>query len=144
MKRTVLFLASLLAFTCGWSQNLSKSESKSLQAFMSQTSVKGGSNADALGFTGGNLAGVPGVTVSADGHITAIDWQNKNLAGDLNLSNVPQLQKINVSGNKLTTLTADNNPMLVEVNASHNRIAEVSLNNCPQVQNLRLNRNRLA
>ena len=142
MKRTTLFLAALMAITCGWSQNLSKSEAKSLQAFATQASAKGGDNGSALGFTGGSFANFPGITVSADGHVTEIDWRNKDLAGNLDLSKFPALQKVNVSGNKIVTLTLSANPQLVEVNAGHNRITDVTLTDCPQLQTLRLNRNR--
>ena len=44
MKRTVLFLAAVMSLSCAWSQNLSKNEAKSLQAFISQPSAKGGNN----------------------------------------------------------------------------------------------------
>ena len=63
MKRTFLLLAALATMTCGWSQNLSKNEAKALQAFVSQPAAKGGDNAQALGFAGGNVASLPGITV---------------------------------------------------------------------------------
>ena len=97
-------MAALATLTCGWSQNLSKNEAKSLQAFINQPAAKGGNNGQALGFAGGNVASLPGITIS-DGHVTEIKWDNKELAGSLDLTNFPSLQKIDVSGNKLTSLT---------------------------------------
>ena len=112
MKRTILFLAALATLSCGWSQNLSKNEAKSLQAFINQPAAKGGNNGQALGFSGGNVASIPGITVSG-GHVTEIKWDNKELGGALDLSGFPALQKVDVSGNKLTSLTVVS-PTIVE------------------------------
>lgn len=131
MKRTILFLAALATLSCGWSQNLSKNEAKSLQAFIEQPAAKGGNNGAALGFAGGNVAALPGITVS-DGHVTEIKWNNKDLGGTLDLSKFPALQKLDVSGNKLTSLVVIS-PALVELNASKNRLTSVGID-CPQLQ----------
>ena len=104
MKRTVLLMSAVLAVaSCGFAQGLNKNEAKALQSFLTQTSVKGTNNGSALGLQGNNISMLPGVKVS-NGHVTEIDWSGKDLAGTLNLSNFPELQKINVSGNKLTSL----------------------------------------
>ena len=83
MKKTILFLAALATVSAGWAQNLSKNEAKSLQAFISQPAANGGTNAQALGFTGNNVADLPdelssllvrnGVTPAALGDVVA-DW----------------------------------------------------------------------
>lgn len=132
-----------MSLSCAWSQNLSKSESKSLQAFISQPSAKGGNNGEALGFQGGNVANIPGITVS-NGHVTDIKWDGKDLGGSLDLSAFPALQKVDISNNKIKNLSVAYAPSLVELNASKNRISEISLQGCDQLQTLRLNRNRLS
>lgn len=141
MKRTVLFLAALATLTCGWSQNLAKNEAKSLQAFMKQTSAKGVTNAQALGASSDNVASLPGLTIS-NGHVTEIKWDNKDLAGNLDLSGFSSLEKVDVSGNKLNSLTVVS-PTVVEINASKNRLTSVGFD-CQQLQVLKLNRNRIA
>ena len=113
-------------------QNLNKTEAKALQAFLNQPAVEKSTNGAALGYAG-SVATVPGIKI-ANGHVTAIDWKDKHLAGQLNLSNFPQLEKVEVSGNKLTALNLSGNPALVEVNAGRNRISEFTVTNCPQIQ----------
>ena len=143
MKRTILFLASVMALSCAWGQNLSKNEAKSLEAFMNQPAAKGGNNGQALGYAGGGISNLPGITVS-NGHVTEIKWNNKDLAGTLDLSGFPALQKVDISGNKISSLSVSGAPALIELNASKNRIASVAFEGCEQLQVLRLNRNRLA
>lgn len=140
MKRTFLFLAALATMTCGWSQNLPKNEAKALQTFISQPSAKGGTNGEALGFAGGSVANLPGITIT-DGHVSEIKWDNKDLAGTLNLSGFTGLQKVDVSGNKLNALEVVS-PTVVEINASKNRLTEVGFD-CGKLQVLKLNRNRI-
>ena len=68
-------MAAVLTLTAtSWSQNLSKNESKSIQTFLSQPALNGGTNAQALGFNGGNPGSCPGITVEG-GHVTEIDWR---------------------------------------------------------------------
>ena len=119
MKRTILLLtAALLSAGMTYAQ-LNKAEAKALGNFLSQTSADGQTNAAALGVGVNNIAAAPGIKVE-NGRIVEIDWRGKKLAGSLNLSNFPALQKVNVSDNKLTSLTLANNPALVGVNAAHN------------------------
>ena len=116
MKRTVLFLAALMTVSLSWAQ-LNKSEVKNLTSFLSQTAANGETNAAALGIGVKNITAAPGLKVE-NGHIVEIDWSHKKLAGDLNLSGFTYLKKVNVSDNKLNTLTLANNPALYAVNAA--------------------------
>ena len=125
MKRSVFLLSAFMVLGSAMAQNLNKTEAKALQAFFNQPAVEKATNGAALGYTG-SVASVPGISVS-NGHVTAIDWKDKHLAGQLNLSNFPQLVKVEVSGNKLTALTLSGNPALVEVNAGRNRISEFTV-----------------
>ena len=101
MKRTLILMSALLAVaSCGFAQSLNKSEAKALQNFLSQPAYNGGTNGAQLGLQANNIAMLPGVKV-AGGHVTEIEWKGKNLSGNLNLSNFPALQKVDVSGNKI-------------------------------------------
>lgn len=135
MKRTVLFLAAMMTVAMSWAQ-ISKNEAKSLNAFLAQPSAEGTTNAAALGVGPNAAASIPGLKIE-NGHVTEIDLSHKKLAGDLNLSGFPALTKVNVSDNRIQTLTLANNPALVGVNASHNRLTEFAVSGCPQVQNIR-------
>ena len=127
MKRTLILMSALLAVaSCGFAQSLNKSEAKALQNFLSQPAYNGGTNGAQLGLQANNIAMLPGVKV-AGGHVTEIEWKGKNLSGNLNLSNFPALQKVDVSGNKIVNLTLANNPALVDVNAGRNRITDSAI-----------------
>ena len=143
MKKTMLLLAACLCFSSAWSQNLSKNESKALQAFLSQPAKTVGTNGSALKYDGKNLSSVEGLKIE-NGHVTEISWRGKDLAGELSLTSFPALAKVDVSRNALTGLTVASNPELVELNASSNRLPQVSLENNSQLQNINLNRNRLS
>ena len=133
-----------MSLSCAWSQNLSKVNQKAFRLLSVSRSAKGGNNGEALGFQGGNVANIPGITVS-NGHVTDIKWDGKDLGGSLDLSAFPALQKVDISNNKIKNLSvALSAPSLVELNASKNRISEISLQGCDQLQTLRLNRNRLS
>ncbi len=143
MKRTVLFMAAIMTLSCAWAQKISKNEAKSLQTFLSQTAAKGGNNAEALRMVGNNVATCPGIKVE-NGHVTEIDFKGKDLAGTLDLSGFTALKKVDVSNNKITSLTLNNNPALVEIYAGKNRIHTMTITGCPQVQMIKVNKNRLA
>ncbi len=74
-----------------------------------------------------------------NGHITAINWKDKKLAGTLDLSGFDALQKVDVSRNRLTGFTADGDGVLTELNVSRNRLTEFSIENCPQISKLLAN-----
>ena len=84
---------------------------------MNQPAAKGGNNGQALGYAGGGISNLPGITVS-NGHVTEIKWNNKDLAGTLDLSGFPALQKVDISGNKISSLSVSGTPALIELNAS--------------------------
>ncbi|WP_438590627.1 hypothetical protein [Duncaniella muris] len=93
MKRTVLLLAAVVALGgSAFAQNINKNEAKMLKTFLSQTSAKGTSNAVQLGAQVNNPAAIQGVKIQ-DGHVTEIEWKDKDLAGALDLSGFPALQK---------------------------------------------------
>lgn len=144
MKRIALFLAVALATTTGvLAQNINKNELKQLQAFLNEPAKEAATNAQALNITDlKNPATWEGVTV-ANGRVTAIKWNDKKLAGALNLSGFTALQSVDVSRNALTSLTVEKDGALTELNASRNRITDVDLNGCAALTKLSLNNNRI-
>lgn len=144
MKKLITLMAFALCFGgAAFAANVSKSETKALNAFLSQSAAKGGNNAEALKMIGSDPANCPGVKVE-NGHVVEIDWRGHELAGDLNLSAFPALTKIDVSDNKIASLTLSDNPALTVVNAGRNRLTQVDITKCPAVTQLRLNRNQLS
>ncbi|MDE5957282.1 MAG: hypothetical protein K2G78_03115, partial [Muribaculaceae bacterium] len=142
MKTIATLLALALTVGCGYAQNISKSEAKSLNTFLNLPAAKGGNNAEALKMTGNNIASCPGVKVE-NGHVVEIDWKGKDLAGTLNLSAFPDLKKIDVSNNKISAIVVSNNPDLVVLNDSHNNLSDVQIDGSPAIQELRHKRTRL-
>ncbi len=144
MKKVLLMIAIALGCTTAFAQNLDKNEAKQLKAFLTQTSEKGGTNAQELKVTNLNsLASVEGVTV-VGGHVTAIEWKDKHLAGELSLSGFPALTKIDVSRNKITSLSVANAPALTELNAARNVLSSFQIDACPAITKLTLYKNRLS
>lgn len=86
MKKIALFLAVAICGVAASAQNLAKNEAKQLQAFLAQPAQEAATNAEALKVTDTrNLAAIEGITVQ-NGHVTAIDFKGKKLAGVLDLS----------------------------------------------------------
>ena len=76
-----------------------------------QTSENGTTNAQVLKVANPSQlsGGVEGLTV-VGGHVTAIEWKDKHLAGQLSLNNFKSLTKVDVSRNKLTSVAVVNAP----------------------------------
>ena len=87
MKKALLMFALLLGISStAFAQKMDKNEVKQLQSFLSQAAENGGTNAQALQVSDINaIAAIPGITVDG-GHVTAIEWKDKKLAGSLDLS----------------------------------------------------------
>ena len=134
MKKTLLILAAALTLS-GSAFAQSKTEKKALESFISQ-------NAPVLSLNGAKLDNMTGIKIE-NGSVTEIDLKGKKLQGTLDLSNFPNLTKVDVSDNQLTSLIVDNCPSLVEVNAGRNQLKNFSAQKCPSLQTLKLYRNRL-
>ena len=87
MKKALLMIAVMLGSVTAFAQNLDKNELKQLKEFLSQPSAEAGkTNAEALKIHNLNApASWEGVTIQ-DGHVTAIKWSDKKLAGDFSLT----------------------------------------------------------
>lgn len=62
-----------------FAQKIDKNEAKQIRAFLAQPAEKDATNAAALKVSNVNdIAGIEGITV-VGGHVTAIEWKDKNL-----------------------------------------------------------------
>ena len=103
MKRVFIMLAVVLG-SAGmlFAQKSNQKEVKQLQNFLQQTSAKGDANYIRLGITDiQNPATWKGV-VWSDGRAISIEWKDKELAGELDLTGFTALQKLDCSSNQLT------------------------------------------
>ena len=143
MKKALLMITLVLGCTTVFAQKIDKKEAAQIKSFLSQPAEKDGTNAQALKVTDMNsIASIEGVTVE-NGHVTAIDWKDKHIAGNLDLSGFSQLKSVNVSRNKIAGLNISNTPVLSEVNASRNALRTFEVNGASAVQKLSINNNRL-
>ena len=145
MKKFLLITAVLLGCSTVFAQNLDKNEAKQISAFLAQTSENGTTNAQVLKVANPSQlsGGVEGLTV-VGGHVTAIEWKDKHLAGQLSLNNFKSLTKVDVSRNKLTSVAVVNAPALTELNASRNVLTAADMQQCPVLQKVTLYKNRLS
>ena len=116
MKKALLMITLMLGCMTVFAQKIDKKEANQLKAFLTQTDEKGVTHAQALKVTNvNNIASIEGVTV-AGGHVTAIEWKDKKLAGNLDLSNFSALTKVDVSRNALTSISVAGATSLTELN----------------------------
>ena len=126
-----------------FAQKIDKNEVKQLKAFLSQTAEKDGTNANALKVTNINdIASIEGVKVE-NGHVTAIEWKDKHLAGDLDLSGFEALTKVDVSRNKLNSISVAGDVALTEINASRNVLRSADFEGCTSLVKISVYKNRL-
>ena len=143
MKKALLIIAIVLGSMNAFAQNLDKNEAKQIKAFLSAP-AKEGTNAQALKVSDMNaIASIEGVTVE-NGHVTAIEWKDKKLGGELNLSNFSALTKVDVSRNELTGINVSNCGALVDFNAGRNKITNADFSGCANLQKVSVYKNRLS
>ena len=143
MKKALLLMALMVGCMSASAQKIDKNELKELQAFLSQPAEKHATNAEALKISDLKSPSTwEGVTVE-NGHVTAIEWGDKHLAGALNLSDFSALTKLNVSRNAITSLNLSGDAALVRVDAQRNKITTVNLDGCSNLQVLNIYKNRI-
>ncbi|MBQ6938338.1 MAG: hypothetical protein IJN35_00650, partial [Muribaculaceae bacterium] len=103
MKRMMLTATLLIAVLVVCAAP-NKNEVKKLKEFLQTTSVHGKSNYQLLGVPLNEPAMWSGVTWNNDGHVTAIEWRDKKLSGQLDVSGFSALQNIDVAHNAITML----------------------------------------
>ncbi|MBP3537796.1 MAG: hypothetical protein J6J93_09710, partial [Muribaculaceae bacterium] len=142
MKKIALMLAVALGSAACFAQ-INKSELKQLQNFLNQPAETESTNAQALKITNVKDPSTwEGVTI-VGGNVTEINWKGKKLAGDLDLSGFKALAKVDVSRNKITSVSVAGDAALTEVNASRNRLTSIDLTGTSQLTKLSINNNRL-
>ena len=143
MKKALLMFALVLGCTTAFAQKVDKNEARQIKAFLSQTAEKDGTNANVLKVTdANNIASIEGITVE-NGHVTAIEWKDKHLAGDLDLSGFEALKKVDVSRNKLSSISVANATALSDFNASRNVLRSVDFTGCSNLVKIQIYKNRL-
>ena len=96
MKKILLMITLMLGCMTVFAQKIDKNEAKQIKAFLSQPAEKDATNAAALKVTDmNNVAAIEGIKVE-NGNITSIEWKDKKLAGNLNLSGFSALTKVDV------------------------------------------------
>ena len=104
MKRLLLTTALVLGSAVLFAQNYDKGEVKRLMNFLQQPSAKGDTNAARLEIPSINSPSTwKGVTWE-NGHVATIKWDNKDLAGMLDVSGFSGLTSIDCSRNQLTAI----------------------------------------
>ena len=144
MKRVFIMLAVVLG-SAGmlFAQKSNQKEVKQLQNFLQQTSAKGDANYIRLGITDiQNPATWKGV-VWSDGRAISIEWKDKELAGELDLTGFTALQKVDCSRNQLTGIEVSGCTALNTLNVSRNKLSELTIDNCPALVKLDCYKNRL-
>ena len=143
MKKIILLIIIMLGNMMVFAQTTTnKKEVKALQSFLTQPSADGRTNAQALELILNDAGIWPGVTWT-NGHVTAIEWKDKKLAGKLDVTALPELAKLDVSRNKITSLNAQGCAKLADLNASRNMLTFLDVNNCTALSKLTIYKNRL-
>lgn len=103
-----------------------------IKAFLRQASAcEGQSNAAVLGvdttaWAEGDLwlHALEGLRLSGQEtlHVVSVDWDNRDLAGELDLSGFAQLDSLDVTGNALTALVLDECPALRKIHCQDNAL----------------------
>ena len=87
--------------------------------------------------------GVEWTEIDGEYRLTAIDWRNKKLTGVLDLSGCANLEKLDVSKNKLTSLNVDDCDALEEIDASENELTDFSPISLESVKKIDVSFNKL-
>lgn len=133
----------MLGSVTAFAQKMNKNEVKQLQAFAAQTSEKGGTNGEVLKITDMSSPSTwEGITVE-NGRVVAIQWKDKHLAGELNLSGFTALKKVDVSRNAITSINVTGDAALSNLNASRNKLSNLTLSGNTALTDLSIYRNRL-
>ena len=164
MNRVNTFLVMLALAGGGLSakaQVYNEDDKEGLRMFLRQPSaISGQINAEQLGLDISDtlnwqsdetwVAKVIGVTWNTtspkrlNGIYTPTNWNNKNLAGNLDATKWTALQYLSCSGNKLTALDISNNKVLLYLYCENNQLANLNVNNTTTLKDFRCTSNQLA
>ncbi len=77
-----------------------------------------------------------GVEWNENGNIVSIDLSYLNLSGSFNANNFPELQSLNIDGNRISMLGLTRCENLVELSCMSNNLSAISVSSCTNLQNL--------
>ena len=119
-----------------------------LRRFLETTDSQGVKNGEKVSaqYGVGFLDELPGVVWKADAtgvkRATTISWTNLGLVGNLDLTELSAIERLDVSRNALTGATLDSN-VLTQLNVADNALTEIDLTNVPALESLRCASNLL-
>lgn len=149
-KRAITLLAAMVCLTCATrlvGQSFHAGETTKLKAFLRQNAAdEGKKNYQQLGIADTNAidwATVTGLTWGADGRLTAIKWDDKYLAGDLDLSDFDSLRELRCQMNSLTSLLLTRDSALVHVDCYTNELTRMDITTNVNLQHFCCRYNRL-
>ncbi|NMC57252.1 MAG: hypothetical protein GYA50_08540, partial [Eubacteriaceae bacterium] len=152
MKTKVIIFLSLLLllFPCTlFAANYNNNDYSKLQTFLnSPSAIDGETNGQALNdlYNADDTSTWTGVTWDADNpqRVTSIEWDNKHLAGNLDLSGFTALTNCDISKNKIDSVNLAGTDNLVDFNAYLNNLSQIDLSGNTKLQFLYLSCNNFA
>ena len=146
-----MLLAVMVCLTCAArlvGQPFHAGETAQLRAFLRQnTADEGRKNFQQLGIADTNAidwATVTGLTWGPGGRLTAIIWNDKYLAGDLDLSGFDSLRVLRCQVNNLTSLLLTRDSALVHVDCYDNQLTRMDITTNVNLQHFCCRYNRIA
>ena len=79
-----------------------------------------------------------------DGRLMSINWSEKNLSGDLDISGVTSLTGLNCSKNQLSSLDVRNNTSLCRLHCDDNQLSNLDVSNNTSLESLECSENQLS
>ena len=146
-----MLLAVMVCLTCAArlvGQPFHAGETAQLRAFLRQNAAdEGRKNFQQLGIADTNAidwATVTGLTWGPGGRLTAIIWNDKYLAGDLDLSGFDSLRVLRCQVNNLTSLLLTRDSALVHVDCYDNLLTRMDITTNVNLQHFCCRYNRIA
>ena len=146
-----MLLAVMVCLTCAArlvGQPFHAGETAQLRAFLRQNAAdEGRKNFQQLGIADTNAidwATVTGLTWGPGGRLTAIIWNDKYLAGDLDLSGFDSLRVLRCQVNNLTSLLLTRDSALVHVDCYDNLLTRMDITTNINLQHFCCRYNRIA
>jgi hypothetical protein len=154
MKRIILLLSAMLSITVAKSQEFNPHDVSKLKAFLIQPSaVAGKTNGEQLGLSAAEVASldgseswqwkVVGWSESVPRRVTHIYWDDKGVAGSLDVSGCEALTNLRFCDNQVTSLDASHDPVLWELVCVSNQLTSLDVSGCESLKWLSCGDNQL-
>lgn len=124
----------------------SKKQLESITKFLGYKNDEGVANYELLGMTtASDMENLDGITWSDNSIkvIEKINIEDKNLVGNLDLSDVPTVLEIDVSGNKISGIEIGENLLLDRLDIKNNEITTLDISKCSKLKKVDLSENYL-